>query len=203
MEKGVPRRDRPLYHRAVPPRPAPRSSRLAYLAPALLAVVATAQFAIAHATPLSPWKLGGFGMFSTGDVPRSRVLRVRLQTETGAFVVPGPRGPLATRAWPREDDLRAAARGAVCASWRLIPFDSVDAGGWPAPEWEGFYTSDLVREQTQAVGIAVPSPGGEGAAVGAAQAEVLWLRLDPSDATVVVPVSVAAETVERGGAGCP
>lgn len=56
-----------------------RWSRIApWLAPALLTVVALAQIGIAASTDLTPWKGGGFGMFSTLDGTGSRQLRITL-----------------------------------------------------------------------------------------------------------------------------
>ena len=137
-------------------RPVPRSPRLAYLAPALLAAVAVAQFAVAQTTSLSPWKLGGFGMFSTADEAGARILRVRLETEAGPYVVVGEKGSLWTRTWPRSGDLQAAARAAVCAPWRFVPYDSLGTAEWPSPYWEAFYGVEPLRQQTEVVGFALP-----------------------------------------------
>jgi hypothetical protein len=51
---------------------------LTYSPPALLCVIACAQIYGALAGPLSPWKGGGFGMFSTVDSPDARFLRIYL-----------------------------------------------------------------------------------------------------------------------------
>lgn len=49
-----------------------------YGSPALLCVVACAQIYYATTGSLSPWKGGGFGMFSTVDSPDARFLRIYL-----------------------------------------------------------------------------------------------------------------------------
>jgi len=61
----------------------PRSQRrrLWLAAPALLATVAVTQFMTAQITYVSPWKGGGFGMFSTVDAPSARFLRVSVHAE--------------------------------------------------------------------------------------------------------------------------
>lgn len=61
-----------------------RDRLLASIAPILLAAIALIQLAIANVHELTPWKGGGFGMFSTVDSPELRFLRVRLITSSGA-----------------------------------------------------------------------------------------------------------------------
>jgi len=51
---------------------------LAYSPPALLCLIACAQIYSATTGSLSPWKGGGFGMFSTVDSPDARFLRIYL-----------------------------------------------------------------------------------------------------------------------------
>jgi len=66
-------------------------SAVRYLAPLLLAVVAVVQIYRAHAFDQSPWKGGGFGMFSTVDSPGARYVRAFLVTDTGEELeVPTP-----------------------------------------------------------------------------------------------------------------
>lgn len=57
-------------------RPPPRAPRRALVAPLLLLALALAQIAGFAAYGLSPWKGGGFGMFSTNDHGGFRDLRV-------------------------------------------------------------------------------------------------------------------------------
>ena len=49
-----------------------------YLAPILLAVIATSQYVAVQKSSLSAWKGGGFGLFSTNDKPSSRILLIYL-----------------------------------------------------------------------------------------------------------------------------
>jgi hypothetical protein len=62
-----------------------RETVLASLAPALLCCVALLQFTLTRTSGLSPWKGGGFGMFSTVDSPAARFLRITLFTNDGAI----------------------------------------------------------------------------------------------------------------------
>lgn len=181
---------------------------LPLLPPILLVVVASAQFGIAHTTALSQWKLGGFGMFSTSDEARTRVLRVHVETDTGTFVVPEQQGSLWTRNWPRSTVLREAAREAVCKNWRFVPLDSTEIVVFPAPEWELFYSTSSVREQTRIAGVAVladtanTSPGAP--RVRAARALVVHPHLDTSgpDRSTLVPETIASEQITIADAGC-
>ena len=61
-----------------PSAPLPSSRRGAasiWAVPLLLLIVAALQVLLVHTTNLSPWKGGGFGMFSTVDSPDVRVLQ--------------------------------------------------------------------------------------------------------------------------------
>lgn len=58
-----------------------RKNLFVYAAPALLCVIASGQIYVARTTLLSPWKGGGFGMFSTVDSPAARFLRIYLVTQ--------------------------------------------------------------------------------------------------------------------------
>ena len=67
------------------------ASRLRVVAPVLaLVLVAANQIRLARATPLSPWKGGGFGMFSTTDSPGARRLRVVVHAADGTREVEIP-----------------------------------------------------------------------------------------------------------------
>lgn len=63
--------------------PARRPRRAHLAAPALLALAALAQLALARAGPLTPWKGGGFGLFSCVDKLEDRVLLVWRETPAG------------------------------------------------------------------------------------------------------------------------
>jgi hypothetical protein len=101
---------------------------LRLLAPGLLLVVAGLQMLLAGTASLSPWKGGGFGMFSTVDAPSARFLRVYLITgghET-PVLLPDHLRPLAAeiRTMPRAHRLKALARKVASGIWvpyRLSP----------------------------------------------------------------------------------
>jgi hypothetical protein len=61
-----------------------------WMAPGLLCGIALAQLLFAHFSSLSPWKGGGFGMFSTVDSPGARFLRIYLVTPQGNLPVTIP-----------------------------------------------------------------------------------------------------------------
>ncbi len=76
---------------------------LAWVAPALLVVVATVQLSLALTQELTPWKGGGFGMFATVDEPGTRVIEVSVRTggETQEVVLDDPEAvePVASSWW--------------------------------------------------------------------------------------------------------
>ena len=63
---------------------------LPYVAPALLAALAGLQIVLAHTVHLSPWKGGGYGMFSTTDHSGFRTLRAFAALPGGERRVPVP-----------------------------------------------------------------------------------------------------------------
>lgn len=60
------------------------------VAPALLTLVAVNQIQMTKTSDLTPWKGGGFGMFSTIDGPTQRSVRVWLETESGPIPLKVP-----------------------------------------------------------------------------------------------------------------
>lgn len=79
----------------------------------LLVVLALSQIYLVKTTSLSPWAGGGFGMFSTPDAPRSRVVRVYVLTPgvRREVDIPGSLADAALRAaaMPTDPRLRALA----------------------------------------------------------------------------------------------
>lgn len=185
-----------------------RSRVLPFLPPLLLVAVALVQLGLAHTTSLSPWKMGGFGMFSTSDSPGFRVHRVKLETDAGIYIVPGPVGSEWTRVWPRASVLRADARKQVCTAWQLIPLDSSATAAVPEALWAEFYSGASVLRQTDVEGFAIPASRqdlvSDSLTVRAARSSVWWIRMGPSegDRRSVVPQLVATETVTADEAGC-
>ena len=58
--------------------------------PLLLAVVAVRQIALSHREALSPWKGGGFGMFSSLDRAETRLLRCDFVTDSSRIPIELP-----------------------------------------------------------------------------------------------------------------
>jgi len=94
-----------------------------YGAPALLAVVALFQTYQALRHELTPWRGGGFGMFSTVDVPSARFFRLYLATDEGEIPAPLP-ATLAIsfreiQTLPTEESLDRLARRLAAATWAV------------------------------------------------------------------------------------
>lgn len=62
-----------------------------YVAPILLVLVALFQQSLSHGGSLTPWKGGGFGMFSSYDSPGARLIRVYLENDGERTPVSVPR----------------------------------------------------------------------------------------------------------------
>jgi hypothetical protein len=60
-----------------------RQTYYAFVAPLVLIGIACLQLYLAHSHHLTPWKGGGFGMFSTVDSQGARFLRIYLLTAEG------------------------------------------------------------------------------------------------------------------------
>jgi hypothetical protein len=85
---------------------------LPYLPPALLCLIAVQQVVLSRTQDLTPWKGGGFGMFSTNDGP-SRHLEIWVDQPAGEqkLEVFDDYGPITRAAsYPSEDRLRALGR---------------------------------------------------------------------------------------------
>jgi hypothetical protein len=105
-----------------------RNTFFVYGAPALLCVIAGLQIYFAHTASLSPWKGGGFGMFSTVDSPAARFLRVYLVTDDEEVPVLLPSGLSASaqeaRTIPTRGRLRSIAEGVARGEWVPYRLDS-------------------------------------------------------------------------------
>ena len=93
-----------------PPSRPSRDRWLALLVPAILVLVATNQLVLASTTDLTPWRGGGFGMFSTTDNHDQRFLRITAVTDTGTQVPVNARALLEPNSPVRDDFVRARAR---------------------------------------------------------------------------------------------
>jgi hypothetical protein len=107
-----------------PPRRRPRALWL--LVPALLTVVAVGQHVLATASTLSPWKGGGFGMFSTVDAPVARFVRAHVVAGSVEYAVDPPAALAARvriiRAWPRPGNVDDLARRLARLRWTAADF---------------------------------------------------------------------------------
>lgn len=96
---------------------------LMFAVPFLLCAVAAAQQARARLLDLSPWKGGGFGMFSTIDSPGARFVRIYLVTAEKEIAVTVPakyrRDAIRTRTDPTP--WRAARLAAILAAREWVP----------------------------------------------------------------------------------
>lgn len=106
----------------------PSVNPVSFFAPLVLIVIACLQLAIALTTHLSPWKGGGFGMFSTIASPSSRIIRVYLVANGTKIPVQVPEQyrKLAAeiRTWPnqkRTDELARALSGNTWATYEILP----------------------------------------------------------------------------------
>lgn len=97
-------------------------------APLVLLVVLAVHVSMRSSADLTPWKGGGFGMFSTIDSPGTRVLRVELETDVGTVPVAVPSGLR---------DLAGAAKTAPSAERLLRLADELASQWWAVPDLAG------------------------------------------------------------------
>ncbi len=107
-----------------------RQTLLPLVAPALLSLVALGQIALTRVEGLTPWKGGGFGMFSTIDSTSARLLRLELRTDQGLVSValpPAVRQPASElRAMPSQARLEALAHRLAALRWIIAPGGTPD-----------------------------------------------------------------------------
>jgi hypothetical protein len=114
-----------------------RGGRLrAAVGPALLLAVLASHVSLRTSANLTPWKGGGFGMFSTIDSPATRQVRVDLQGDDGETPVAVPAGFTAlaneVRAAPSTERLADLARSLAGQAWVVPRISRPDAP--PSPE---------------------------------------------------------------------
>jgi len=101
-----------------------RNGFLIYCAPVLLCIIACLQIYLANTRSLSPWKGGGFGMFSTVDAPSARFLRIYLinKNEEIPVLVPESMNPIAlqVQTMPTEARLRKLSNDIAQGIW--VPY---------------------------------------------------------------------------------
>ncbi|MFQ5564760.1 MAG: hypothetical protein ACE5EU_00135 [Paracoccaceae bacterium] len=109
-----------------------------YLAPALLILIAVVQMFSAFANDQTPWKGGGFGMFSTVDSPGARFLKIYLVSENGEEAVRLPprlsRLRRIIRSAPTQENLDLLVQALNQETWVRAPypylFYSAEANAW-------------------------------------------------------------------------
>jgi hypothetical protein len=149
-------------------------------APILLAVIALSQSALAASdSMLSPWKGGGFGMFSTYDSPSNRFLRLTLTldgTPPTEVRVPLPRkGAIGDqlrelRTLPSDQAARTALNTLAKSEWLRYPIYQM----WTTEQVETDGLGIVLMD-----GESTPSMGdGEGLRVVGIRMDVLRLRFD-------------------------
>lgn len=151
--------------------------RLGLVPPAVLVGVALLQLTLAHTVGLTPWKGGGFGMFSTVDSPDYRMVVVTVGLDDGSGLVPLEEmvevagvAPLnRAAAMPNDRAMRRVANSMYEARWEL-------KAGEAAPEEDG-----LAPER---VTVAVET-----------------LHVDPDDKRTLTRVPVDELTVQAAGNG--
>jgi YD repeat-containing protein len=175
------------------------------LPPALLSVVGLLHVHMVLAAGMSPWKGGGFGMFSTIESPASRVVRLHLvgPTERIPVLVPGELADLVAeiQTLPRRQRLDELARRAAVGAWvpyRLLPATEHyrvlrqrhDSAGAERRPWRGDLSVDVYSLENAAyLGLMfdrlrflrmVPDDGGVGSALrfDHVEAEVWQLEYD-------------------------
>lgn len=104
-----------------------------YIAPLLLVAVASLQLYRAHAYQQTPWKGGGFGMFSTVDKPDTRVVRTFVVTADGRDLeVPHPRQAERdigrARVVPSQAALERIGDAILDSRWVWAAYDPTAAG---------------------------------------------------------------------------
>lgn len=98
----------------------------------LLTVVASFQQLLAHSRNLSPWKGGGFGMFSTVDSPSARFVRVYLTVahQELAVAVPPHLGQVARelRTLPTRSRIEHFTVELIRSAWKVAYLRAPAAG---------------------------------------------------------------------------
>jgi hypothetical protein len=110
-----------------------RDRLLRVAAPAVLALIACLQLYLADTHNLSPWKGGGFSMFSAVDRPDRRIVRGYLDTREGRVAIPVPDSDLRrkVRVMASPGRVSRLAQTVAGSVWVLDPPNGRDAGGPP------------------------------------------------------------------------
>ena len=115
-----------------------RHRLLRVAAPSILVFIACLQFYLAHIHDLSPWKGGGFSMFSAVDRSDRRIVRCYLETPQGKVPVPVPDSDLRKKARAMPTFGRASRLAQKMASSVWVPDSPGDREAVP-PEGCGHF----------------------------------------------------------------
>jgi hypothetical protein len=179
------------------------------VAPLVLLAVAGRHVQLRVSSDLTPWKGGGFGMFSTVDSPGTRLVRVEVTTELGRLPVAMPAGlqdlAAEVRAAPssgRTAELAQALAGELWVAPRLP-----GAGDAASPEdaaLDQFALEALATVAPVDVVQAVPRAAFDPATqqqVRVEAVEVAVYRLEVEDDTAIRPELIARVTATTRGEG--
>ena len=110
-----------------------RDRLLRIAAPSVLVFIASLQLYLAHTHDLSPWKGGGFSMFSSVDRSDRRIVRCYLETPQGKVPVPVPDSDLRkkARAMPTAGRASRLAQSMARSVWVPGSPDDREAGSPP------------------------------------------------------------------------
>lgn len=171
---------------------------LVLFVPALLVLVAVRQIYLAQTEDLTFWKGGGFGMFSSVDPLRNRILRSYLITHSGEFLLSnyqaGEIEYLESRATsiPNEKNLTRLARSIAAKKWvlqagrvrsvsvRLPPDDSASMN--PPESMQASDDSDVVstsQSEQRSEGSSTPI------ALSAIRVEVWRIQFDQNTSRII------------------
>lgn len=163
--------------------------------PVVAVAIAVTQVIVASTGTLSPWKGGGFGMFSTLDDPPSRTLRAQVTTDTGVVHLDvrelrnvtrgGQRAYLGARAFPDERRTQRLVDEICAHRWEVAggPAQPVARSSDPGPQ--------PCRD-----GLHVTGPDGD---IRARHVDLRVIATEP-DRDVLTPRPLRTVDVELGGA---
>lgn len=181
-----------------------RSETLArFAAPALLIVVALTQLVLTQTTDLTPWKGGGFGMFTVVDSMYGRIWSVEVEDSQGESmkVLARPPGPLAAHLNPRQQSFPTGEALGQAADQALglhhEPVSYTDAALWrhwgPAAD----RPPQSIREATYALPISTALPGMPQVGQPASRVRVQMLRPNFSAENLQLSWDPFGESAER------
>ncbi|QDU61305.1 hypothetical protein Pan216_21600 [Planctomycetes bacterium Pan216] len=176
-----------------------------YLPLLLLCAIAVTQMIAAQVTSLTPWKGGGFGMFSTIDSTRARFVVVRLRTDKGPIVaeIPASLSYLLrkARATASRAELSRLAKRLASLPWRHAP-EEFPSNDDPAA---GLQPEKPPRHAVAVMRGDAPYPESERIDANAVEVGLLRYRFDPttneltSEPLLAVEIPVAAARKGKGG----